>query len=265
MDLEGVKRFVLSRRAFDGGFAFCQPLPSSLPETYYAVYVLKALGEDVEEKEELVQFLHSKLGSDVYSIFYVLKTLSMLREKLPDLSDLLDRRLEEAMGREHGDLSYEVGITATYSFENPNVLREIYMIVESLRLLGRDVNVKDFVERFRKNGGYGVGRANLKDTFYAVSVVGGDGKVVRFVLEHECDEGGFAKHPHSYPPYLEDTYHALSIFDMLGYDYKSHKTVRYVESLQNPDGGFRRSIYLGISTLEDTFYAVASLKMLGEI
>ena len=265
MDLEGVKRFVLSRRAFDGGFAFCQPLPSSLPETYYAVYVLKTLGEKIDGKDELVRFLHSKLGSDVYSIFYVLKTLSLLGESLPDVSESLERRLEEAMGREQSDLSYEVGITATYSFENPNVLREVYMIVESLRLLGGDADVEDFVERFRRNGGYGVGRANLKDTFYAVSVVRRNGGVIDFVLEHECDEGGFAKHPHSYPPYLEDTYHALSIFEVLGYDYKSDKTVRYVESLQNPDGGFRRSIYLGISTLEDTFYAIASLKMLGEI
>ncbi len=265
MDLEGVKRFVLSRRAFDGGFAFCQPLPSSLPETYYGVYVLKALDVEVEDKDKLIQFLRSKLGSDVYSIFYVLKTLYTLGEDLPNVADVLEKRLEEAMGREQKDLSYEVGITATYSFENPNVLREIYMIVESLRLLGIETDVGDFVERFRRNGGYGVGRANLKDTFYAVSVVGGDGEVIRFVLEHECEEGGFAKHPHSYPPYLEDTYHALSIFDTLGYDYRSGKTVEYVKSLQNPDGGFRRSIYLGISTLEDTFYAIASLKMLGEI
>ncbi len=265
MDLESVKRFVLSRRAFDGGFAFCQPLPSSLPETYYAVYVLKALGEDIEEKEKLVRFLHSKLGSDIYSLFYVLKTLSLLNESLPEVSESLERRLEEAMSREQGDLSYEVGITATYSFENPNILREVYMIVESLRLLGKNVNVDDFVERFKRNGGYGVGRANLKDTFYAVLVVRKNGGVIDFVLEHECEEGGFAKHPHSYPPYLEDTYHALSIFDVLGYDYSSPKTIRYVESLQNPDGGFRRSIYLGISTLEDTFYAIASLKMLGEL
>ncbi len=256
---------MLERRSEDGGFAFCNPLPSSLPETFYAVYILNAINVDIEDEDKLVDFLLKKLNPDVYSIFYVYNTLSILNEELPDYSEFLLGRLKEAMKREkRSNLGHELGITATYSFENPNILREVYMIVTSLKLLGSDVSkeVYDFVMRFKRNGGYGIGRANLKDTFYAVSIFR-DENVVDFVLKHECEEGGFAKHPKAHPPYLEDTFYAVSILNAVNYGYKNERTIRYIEKLQNPDGGFRRSIYGGISTLEDSYYAVASLKLMG--
>jgi len=264
IDVEGLKSFVLKRRSKDGGFAFCNPLPSSLPETFYAVYILNAVGADIEDKDKLVNFLLNKLNPDIYSIFYVYNTLSILNEDLPDYSEFLLKRLKEAMSRKHrSDLGHELGITATYSFENPNILREIHMIVTSLKLLGAEIpeEICGFIRQFKRNKGYGIGRANLKDTFYAVSIFKDEG-VVDFVLEHECERGGFAKHPHAHPPYLEDTFYAISILNAVGYSYRNEKTIRYIFSLQNPDGGFRRSIYGGISTLEDSYYAVASLKLM---
>ncbi len=265
MDVDRVIDFVMSRRGRDGGFTFCHPLPSSLPETYYGVYILKTLRAEVDERG-VENFLRSKMGNDIYSIYYVYKTLSLLELEVPDKGEVLMNMLERALSREvKADIGGEIGTTATYSFENPNVLREVYMIVESLRILGREVDVEGFVKRFRRDGGYGVFNPNLKDTYYAVMTCGGDGDVVRFVLEHECPEGGFSKKPHAHPPYLEDTYYAISVLHRLGRGYRNRKTADYIKSLQNPDGGFRRSIYLGISTLEDTYYAVASLSMMGEI
>lgn len=256
---------MLRRKSKDGGFSFCDPLPSSLPETFYAVYVLDALNVKIDWKNELVEFMIGKLNPDIYSIFYVYSTLSILNEELPDYSEFLFKRLDEAVKRRtNSDLRGEHGITATYSFENPNILREIYMIVSSLRMLEVEIpeNVRDFVRSFKRNGGYGIGRANLKDTFYAVSILNDD-DVVNFILEHECNEGGFSKRPHSYPPYLEDTFYAVSALNTLGHRYRNEKTTKYILSLQNPDGGFRRSLYGGISTLEDCYYAIASLKLMG--
>ncbi len=255
---------MLKRRSNDGGFTFCNPLPSSLSETFYAVYILNAINVEIENEEKLVEFLLSRIDTNVHSIFYVYSTLSILNVDLPDYSEFLLQRLEEAMNRKYqSDLGREFGITATYSFENPNILREIYMIVTSLRLVGTDIpeNVYDFVKQFKRDGGYGTGRANLKDTFYATSILG-DRDVLNFVIEHECEEGGFAKHPHAYPPYLEETFYAVSILNIIGYNYGNEKTIKYILSLQNPDGGFRRSIYGGISTLEDSYYAIASLKLM---
>ena len=266
MDLDRLISFVKSRRAKDGGFTFCHPLPSSLPETYYGVYILKALGVELEGEERLTEFLLSKIGNDIYSIYYVYKTLSLLEADVPRRDEVLLKMLNDALSRGvSAGLKGEMGTTATYSFENPNVLREVYMIVECLRILGRDVRVDEFIDRFRRDGGYGVGEANLRDTYYAVKVRGGDERVVKFVLRYECPEGGFSKRPNSHPPYLEDTYYAVSTLVSSGYEYRRDATINYVKSLQNPDGGFRRSVYLGISTLEDTYYAVASLKMMDAI
>jgi len=92
---------VLSRRAKDGGFAFCYPLPSSLPETYYdAVFILNSLNERVPEKEKLVDYLHSSLKMNPHSVYFVLNTLSLLGEDLPDVVDFAVNRLNRAMSRQ---------------------------------------------------------------------------------------------------------------------------------------------------------------------
>ncbi len=269
IDVESLKSYVLSKRAKDGGFAFCYPLPSSLPETYYAVFILKTLDEEIEEKEKLVSYLHSSLRMNPHSVYFVLKTLNLLNENLPDVSNFAIERLNKAMSRVVSSVSSEKlheaesGVTATYSFDMPNVLREIHSLVTVLRLLkvkSREVEkAKKFIENFRKNGGYGVKNPNLEETYYCVSIKGGDDKVVKFVMDREWRDGGFCKVPNSYPPYIEDTYFAIECLYLSNYKYRDFRTLRYISELQNSDGGFRRSIYLGTSSLEFSYYAVASI------
>ncbi len=271
INIEKLRDFVLSRRAEDGGFSFCKPLSSSLPETYYAVYILKSIGVEIPNREELVDFLRNNLRKEQYSIFYIFSTLKLLGEKLPDMSAFLLNRLDEVVQKVPSrDFSVEIGTTATYSFETPNILREICVLSASLKLLGRNIPdaVKNFIKRFRRNGGFGTITPNLQETYYCVFVlndIGMKSDVISFIKQRECHIGGFTKIPNGYPPYLEDTYYALSCFSILGYRYANEKTIDYISSLQNSDGGFRRSIYGGISSLEYTYYAVASLKYLGEI
>ncbi len=276
IDVEALKKYVLSRRAGDGGFAFCYPLPSSLPETYYAVYILSVLGVRIDDRDKLVKYLRSSLKNNPHSVYFVLKTLNLLGEELPDVSNFARERLRKAMGRikvaeikkarEIHEL--EAGITATYSFDMPNVLREVYSLVTSLRLLGVECDeierAKEFVKLFRKRDGFGAGfgvkAPTLEDTYYAVSVIRKkDDDVLKFVMEREWKDGGFSKVPGSYPPYIEDTYFAVETLNIMGIRYKNYRTVRYLASLQNADGGFRRSVFLGTSSLEFSYYAVASL------
>ena len=280
IDIGKLKNFVLSRRAPDGGFAFCQPLPSSLPETYYAVFVLKAIGVEITKKEKLVDFLTGSIREEPYAIFYTFSCLKMLDEELPDLRDFLLARLGEVLERAGQPLSQSMnrgGTTATYSFNLPNILREIYLITSSLRLLGENIPnaVKDFVKKFRKRGelgtGFGVNSPNLQDTYYCLQILNGVSEstgTISFIRGHECPTGGFTKSPGGHPPYLEETYYALSCLKILGFRYPGHarrKIQQYIASLQNPNGGFRRSIYGGISTLEDTYYAIAGLMILEEM
>lgn len=263
-----LKNFVISRRV-DDGFAFCNILPPTLQETYHGIYILKSIGVKISNKEKIVEFLINNLKKEVYSIYYVFNSLYLLEEKPPDMYDFLLQRLDDAVNRTNKDTNLEKGITATYSFEMPNVLREIYLITNSLKLLGKEANkAKRFVKKFKKgfgnSTGFGTKSANVRETYYCISILDGevDKDVISFIKQHECKVGGFTKIPNGYPPYLEETFYALQCFKILNYNYFSNKTLNYILSLQNQDGGFRRGIHGGISTLEDTYYAIASLNVL---
>ena len=267
IDIGKLKEFVLSRQNEDGGFTFCKPVQSTLPETFYAIHILKTIGEEIPRRDEIVGFLRNNIRDEPYAIFWVLRSLHTLNEKLPDVSDYLIPRLESTVRKYKGQtaISTESGTTATYTFSTPNILRWIYTLTVSLKLTGRDIpnSVKEFVRKFRKSGGFGVASPNLQDTYYAISViekVERSDEVVSYILKHETPGGGFAKVPKAQPPYLEDTFYALSCLKMLNRSYRERKTIEYIYSLQNRNGGFRRSIYGGISTLENTYYAVECLR-----
>ncbi|ADC64336.1 Prenyltransferase/squalene oxidase [Ferroglobus placidus DSM 10642] len=267
INLNKLKEFVLARKNPDGGFAFCKPLQSTLPETFYAIFILKTIGERIPEEGKIVKFLKRSIRDDAYSIYWTYKSLSLLEKELPDRSDFILEKLKEAIKAKRSGEIRAGGITATYSFAMPNVLREVFMLSEALRLLGMEVPkfVSSFVKNFEKNGGFGLKRPNLEETYYCLSVLGfGNKRNLEFILKHENSEG-FVKFPQSYPPYVEDTFYALSCLKILGYKYKNRKIVDWIAILQNADGGFRRSTYGGISTLENSFYAVASLKLLEEL
>ncbi len=138
------------------------------------------------------------------------------------------------------------------------------MLTASLRLLGKRIDLKNFLDNPEKV--FRIKPSNLRDTFYYLFILGSveDAKnTISFILNHECREGGFSKSPGGFPPYLEDTYFAIRSLQILNYPYRREKTVSFISSLQNPDGGLRRSIHGGISTLEYTFYAVSCLKYIG--
>ena len=216
-------------------------------------------------KENLIDFLERSLRRSTYSIYYTFKTLEALGIQPPrDYEEWIISKLLSLTKTVSKVRLRSGGITATYQFDLPNVLKDVYVLAESLRTLSKSVpeEVVTFVNGFRKRNGFGVNFPNLKDTFYAVSIVGCTDGLVEFVIRHRCD-GGFAKSPNSYPPYLEETYYALSILKLCGVDYSDFYTYDFVVSLQNKDGGFRRSIYLGVSTLEFSYYAVECLKCLG--
>lgn len=275
IDRDSLVDFVNARRQKDGGFAFCNPLPSSAPETFYAVHILTGMDSEIPEKAGLLMYLKEKLtAKNIYSIRHALGSLGMLEENaaLPEgLSAFLLEKLESAVtGRERaGGFSPGLGNTATYSFEMPNILEKIFYVCESLKMMEREIpgEARSFVERFRRGGGYGVKYPSLKDTYYCASILGSQGLknrrgLERFIRGHELKSGGFCKRQGSYPPYLEDTFYALSALKTIGSIYRSWPVREYIRKLQNPDGGFRRSIYGGISSLEDSYYAVASLRCL---
>ncbi len=269
VDIASLRKYVLARRMEDGGFTFCHPLPSSLPETFYATYVLRSL--DVPfDFVRTTKFLKSRIKKEIYSIYYVYKTLDLLGEKLPDFGKFLYKRLFNVLNRgSDRDIFISGGTTASYSFDSPNILKSICLVSSSINLLGLSIprKIKVFIRSFLIQKMYNLG---LREIYFCLATLDGGikerAKLLDYVLAHECESGGFSKRPGGYPPYIEDTYYALSCLRMLGYSFPSVQTEQtlrqYLLSLQNKDGGFRRSIHGGISTLEYTYFAVAALKIM---
>ncbi|AGK61629.1 Uncharacterized protein conserved in archaea [Archaeoglobus sulfaticallidus PM70-1] len=256
-------RYVQSRRV-ENGFAFCKPLPPSLAETYYSLSILTSLGLKIDDKNKIVKFLLNSVKKEPYSLFYTLQSLRLLGEDIPDYRETLYTLGENIIGRIHRPVREidKGGITATYSFDSPNILRELYLINSCLKLYSERLNLHMILKNFRSQGGFGLKFPNLRDTFYCIDFVEDKKETAEFIKKFEV-EGGFAKSPKSYPPYLEETYYAISSLYKLNYTLDApEKTRNFILTLQNPDGGFRRSIYCGISTLENTFYAVKSLEMI---
>ena len=271
MNFKRLKNFVLERKAVGGGFSFCYPLPASTPETFYALYILKSVGEEIPDFDEHRRFVVSKLkeAKSISSIYLLLKCHEILEIDIDNRGNLekyLMKKLD-SINPGNGELSYELGTTATYSFESPDFLENLTGIMESLVILNGKPNkrLENFVQ---DNFDVILNKVrDLKSAFFAVCLLGKRVKeeISEFILQNQLPEGGFSKTPGSFPPYLEDTFYALSSLQKLGIEPEVEKNYEFVRKLQCSNGGFRRSLYGGISTLEDSYYAIASLEILGRI
>lgn len=80
-------------------------------------------------------------------------------------------------------------------------------------------------------------------------------RVVRYVMERKCVSGGFCFYKLE-EPNGSDTWHALSILDLLKVQFEDAATVACLQRMQRPDG-----TYDGIYA---AYYAIKSLALLGE-
>ena len=80
-------------------------------------------------------------------------------------------------------------------------------------------------------------------------------RVIRYVLERKCPSGGFCFYKLD-EPNGSDTWHALSILDLLHVRFEDEATVAYLRGTQRPDGSYD-GIYAA-------YYAIKGLALLGE-
>jgi hypothetical protein len=80
-------------------------------------------------------------------------------------------------------------------------------------------------------------------------------RVIRYVLDRKCLAGGFCFYKLE-EPNGSDTWHALSILDLLGAPFEDEATVAYLKGMQRPDGSYD-SIYAA-------YFSIRSLALLGE-
>lgn len=80
-------------------------------------------------------------------------------------------------------------------------------------------------------------------------------RVIRYVLDRKCLAGGFCFYKLE-EPNGSDTWHALSILDVLKVQFEDTATVAYLKRMQHPDGSYD-SVYA-------SYFAIKSLALLGE-
>jgi hypothetical protein len=301
VDLEAAAGYVLSKRGSDGGYLsyqFMDMFESSAEDTYYALYSLRLLGVEPPRAAETVEFLRRLQREDggyssVEVAYFSIAALGLLGASPRDPSgaaEFLERSLaasaeaaaavfpsfeEEQLIDEKGVLkSKDATYVLTPADFTPVPVRAA-MAVLALHALGRLSGEAEELARSiltaSANGGvFGVPAPSLEVTCWALealSLLGPlpePGRVERWVLACENEDGGFSANPYSRTAYVENLYFGLRALEILGSKPRyplSH--AEYVTGLQNANGGFRRSRELGSSSLEFTYYALRSMRLLG--
>ncbi|MDP7976662.1 MAG: prenyltransferase/squalene oxidase repeat-containing protein [TACK group archaeon] len=260
--------YVKQRQLDNGGFFFAREAGTpSVEDTFYSIKILKALGQDVPRKEQVVRYLKGAQRQD--GSFSSVEVARYVIEGLGELSDsfVVERGFKNWLlsSSSHGfwlksesEIALELFEAATSVIKMTGMLDDVD--VDRLR--------RDLAAFESEEGGYGIKRATLSGTYYAVRSLwnlGFDvtGECHDFLSKCEIKGLGFSERPMTYPPVISDIYHGIWLARATGYGIASANSVRdFVLSFMNGNGGFRYFPEMGISNLENTYYAVESLKLL---
>jgi len=261
--------YVLSRRNADGGYTFWQGADSNAQDTYYGLAIMRLLASPLPNVGETVKWLRGFELGNVYSYYYVGKSLLLCGETM---DDRFKKYVGSAiMSRRHFE-SVDVYVEFASEFQAASMVLEIARLVE-FDLDDRGGGLVDWLLGFRnRDGGFGVHEnSNINSTYYAVSslrMLGFDinrmQDTVAFVRKCEKPNGGFTVIPHAYEPYVEYTFYGVMALEALNEKCRfPSRTVDFLLRCQNNNGGFARSD-LGVSAFEYTFQAVNVMQKLAQ-
>ncbi|MGB9759272.1 MAG: prenyltransferase/squalene oxidase repeat-containing protein [Thermoproteota archaeon] len=258
---------MLARRNEDGGYTSVQFIESNIYDTFLALAILKEINVEPPNVEQTINFLKSFPLLDLRSIYYVNKSLEILRQPLIDATEFIVSIRNKDGG--FGTLNVDI--------ESSSELETTFMAIDLLKMLDKTINDKERTIEFVLNlknpdGGFGKSlNSNIVSTYYALSAlslleydVEKLEETKRYVTSCESEMGGFTPKPLAEPPFIEYTYFGVMALKFFKLKPKSTaKTTSFVLSCLNSNGGFRRSSEHGISSFEYTYYAISVLKELG--
>jgi hypothetical protein len=264
---ERIANYILARRNEDGGYTSVQFIESNTYDTFLALAILKEINVDPPNVEQTVNFLRNCPLLDLRSIYYVNKSLEILKQPLVDATEFIMSIRNKDGG--FGTLNVDI--------ESSSELETTFMALDLLKMLGKTVKDKERTIEFVLNlknldGGFGKSlNSNIVSTYYALSAlslleydVEKLEETKRYVTSCESEMGGFTPKPLAEPPFIEYTYFGVMALKFFKLKPKSiAKTTSFVLSCLNSNGGFRRSSEHGISSFEYTYYAISVLKELG--
>ncbi len=119
--ITGAVSYMLEKLNDDGGFCFCKPFPSSIPETFYAVKILSLSGEEIPEKTR--EFLENLRNiKNPYACYHAISALKILKEDVRNYMSMMDyysSKLEGYMSWKGLKAPSGMGNLSTYSFNHP--------------------------------------------------------------------------------------------------------------------------------------------------
>lgn len=266
---EGIIKCVVNDQNSDGGYTFCTGAESNAQDTYYGLQVLNLLNYPFPNLEKTVEWLLSLELYNVYTHYYVGKSLELCGVQIDDRFKKYFTSIVN---------SKEYFGNATNVFAKPSTeLESLFMVLEFAKKLKLKFNSED-VERWllgfkNKDGGFGEkGHSNIISTYYAVASLQllknnleNLTDAIDFVRKCETPQGGFTIVPNALKTYIEFTYFGVMTLDILGEKCRFPKqTIDFVIKCQRANGGFARTS-IGISTLENTFQAVNILRKLDQL
>jgi len=254
--------YVKSTRCNDGGYVHYRMPPSSGLDTFYALSILKLLGEKITHKEETVNFIESLAGPEnVNDLYIIIKCHQLLGRSVAEFNDrvknLISLYLAEFVSKDK-ELFYDV----VSIFEQASKALELTQLFD-LKIKKEPLK-KKVLSCQKPSGGFGKNYSKLADTFYAVKILSQigcfDEKVKDRALQYLKNRRFYQ---FSDSRFIEDIYYLAEIHQLLSIPLPNPDGFLYFISNCQKNGGFARNYPQAIVTLEYTYMAARTLMTLG--
>lgn len=271
---EKVIEYVLERHCQEhGGFCFYRLEEPSGADTYYSIWILKALNQPFTD-ERTVTYLENLQHSDgtyesIFSAFYSIKGLLLLNRK-----------------PSHDPWKFILGKMAEYNIQAEDIPAEITSIFKQLLFLvesyfscgwNRSTIIERKIERLvlrfqNDDGGFGYYNSSLDETAKALQILQrmdsdfDNSKTRKFIMHCEVPEHGFTDVPGTSLSYIEHINAGLKASHFISYKPRYLNDCGFfISGCQRRNGGFSRAISDGIATIENTYFAVYSLLLISKL
>lgn len=273
--------YIEDKQLSDGGFFFAKVEPSSGADTYYAVRSLRLLGSEPSNITAIRKFWQTerKCGniSDLNSLYFYTQVARDLRlpiEKDEDFSHIITDALGSSrlFRRRHytgiipKDPLSDPSANSVYTDFLEGELRDLYYLHTLMQIYGihdKEGKIPKFVLSLQNDdGGFGkIGGSQSATTFYALEILKGEGG-----LHPHGKINDYVRSDSHTVYYLEDLFWQMSCRKILHIPLPDRSyIIDFLNDCSRTDGGFSRSRNMGISTLEYTYYAVSLLTIFGGI
>ncbi|KAA0006132.1 MAG: hypothetical protein FE039_00435 [Thermoplasmata archaeon] len=244
--------FIFSKEKIEGGFSFTRSTPPTIEDTYFALRLLKELGENYVNKktQEYIKKINinEKTGlKQLYRLVYLYDFYSLYGNKLVVRN-------------------YFSSSVFNYDIDKISDIYYIVMIKELLKM-GIELNQKviGFLTGVTPEKlGYISECAQYVITMNKLRLPFVKERFIQWVRDAQNPDGcfGFTLKTTSF---LENTYHALRALKVLGSKPRNMENCeRFIYSCLTKSGGFGRQSNT-VPTLEYSYYAIVNLKILDEM